>query len=152
MKQMNMMINLATNFINLIFNMSDNTSPAIHLNCGNAIEQWIIVSIAPIDSPFWVNGNRETPFISNNDCICNSTQLNHPNLVLYGVLIHPLCCTRIADVMVLIAGHDDVIKWKHFPRYWPCVRGIHRWPVDSLHKGQSHGTSMFYLICAYTNV
>ena len=24
--------------------------------------------------------------------------------------------------------HDDVIKWKHFPRYWPFVRGIHRGP------------------------
>ena len=24
---------------------------------------------------------------------------------------------------------DDVIKWKHFPRYWPFVRGIHRSPV-----------------------
>ena len=23
--------------------------------------------------------------------------------------------------------HDDVIKWKHFPRNWPFVRGIHRW-------------------------
>ena len=23
--------------------------------------------------------------------------------------------------------HDDVIKWKHFPRYWPFVREIHRW-------------------------
>ena len=22
--------------------------------------------------------------------------------------------------------HDDVIKWKHFPRYWPFVWGIHR--------------------------
>ena len=22
--------------------------------------------------------------------------------------------------------HDDVIKWKHFPRYWPFVRGINR--------------------------
>ena len=22
--------------------------------------------------------------------------------------------------------HDDAIKWKHFPRYWPFVRGIHR--------------------------
>ena len=21
--------------------------------------------------------------------------------------------------------HDDVIKWKHFPPYWPFVRGIH---------------------------
>ena len=23
----------------------------------------------------------------------------------------------------LMAVHDDVIKWKHFPRYWPFVRG-----------------------------
>ena len=22
--------------------------------------------------------------------------------------------------------HDDVMKWKHFPRHWPFVRGIHR--------------------------
>ena len=22
--------------------------------------------------------------------------------------------------------HEDVIKWKYFPRYWPFVRGIHR--------------------------
>ena len=34
------------------------------------------------------------------------------------------------------AYHDDVIKWKHFPRYWPFVRGIHRSPVNSPHKGQ----------------
>ena len=26
--------------------------------------------------------------------------------------------------------HDDVIKWKHFPRHWPFVRGIHRsWSI-----------------------
>ena len=27
--------------------------------------------------------------------------------------------------------HDDVIKWKHLPRYWPFVRGIPRPPVNS---------------------
>ena len=27
---------------------------------------------------------------------------------------------------LLIHSHDDVIKWKHFPRYWPFVRGIRR--------------------------
>ena len=32
--------------------------------------------------------------------------------------------------------HDDVIKWKHFPRYWSFVPGIHRSLVNSLHKGQ----------------
>ena len=29
------------------------------------------------------------------------------------------------------APHDDVIKCKHFPRYWPFVRGIQRSPVNS---------------------
>ena len=32
--------------------------------------------------------------------------------------------------------HVDVIKWKHFPRYWSFVRGSHRPPVNSPHKGQ----------------
>ena len=35
--------------------------------------------------------------------------------------------------------HNDVIKWKHFPRYWPFVRGTHRSLVNSPHKGQWHG-------------
>ena len=36
--------------------------------------------------------------------------------------------------------HDDVIKWKLCPRYWPLVRGItHRSPVNSPHKGQWRG-------------
>ena len=26
----------------------------------------------------------------------------------------------------VLSIRDDVIKWKHFPRYWPFVRGIHR--------------------------
>ena len=29
-------------------------------------------------------------------------------------------------MLVRHALHDYVIKWKHFPRYWPFVRGIHR--------------------------
>ena len=43
--------------------------------------------------------------------------------------------------------HGDVIKWKHFPRYWPFVRGMHRSPVSSTHKGQWRGALMFSLIC-----
>ena len=31
--------------------------------------------------------------------------------------------------------HDDVIKWNHFPRYWPLVRGIQWSPADSPLKG-----------------
>ena len=47
--------------------------------------------------------------------------------------------------------HGDVIKWKHFPRYWPVVRRIHRSPVNSLHKGQLRRALMFSLICASIN-
>ena len=47
--------------------------------------------------------------------------------------------------------HDDVSKWKHFPRYWPFVRGIHRSPVNPPHKGQWRGALMFTLICAWIN-
>ena len=47
--------------------------------------------------------------------------------------------------------HDDVIKWNHYPRYWPFVRGIHRSLVNSLHKGQWRGALMFSLICVWIN-
>ena len=47
--------------------------------------------------------------------------------------------------------HNDVIKWKHFPRYWPFVWGIHRSLVNSPHKVQWRGALMFSLICARVN-
>ena len=49
-------------------------------------------------------------------------------------------------------AHDDVSKWKHFPRYWPFVRGIQRSPVNSPHKGQWRGALMFSFICAWSSV
>ena len=36
------------------------------------------------------------------------------------------------DRKLEISLHDDIIKWKHFPRYWPFVQGNHWSP----HKGQ----------------
>ena len=50
------------------------------------------------------------------------------------------------------SSHDDVIKWKHFPRYWPFVRGLHGGPVKSPHQGQWRGPMMFSLICVWINV
>ena len=52
---------------------------------------------------------------------------------------------------VSISCHDDVIEWKHFPRYWPFVRGIHRSPMNSPHKGQWRGALMFSLISTWIN-
>ena len=53
---------------------------------------------------------------------------------------------------VSVIHHDDVIKWKHFPRNWPFVREIHRSPVNFPHKGQWRGALMFSLIYAWINV
>ena len=55
----------------------------------------------------------------------------------------------------LLPVHDDIIKWKHFSRYWrywPFAWGIHRSPVNSPHKGQWRWASMFSLICVWINV
>ena len=67
--------------------------------------------------------------------------------------IHSAACNNVVlcYVKIYIDTHDDVIKWKHFPRYWPFVRGIHRSPVNSPHKGQWRGALMFSLICAWIN-
>ena len=65
------------------------------------------------------------------------------------------CCALFGLVCLFVWGyflsHDDVIKWKHFLRYWPFVRGIHHSPVNSHHKGQRSGALMFSLICAWIN-
>ena len=60
-----------------------------------------------------------------------------------GVCKCPGCLLLVWNLVVL---HDDVIKWKHIPRYWPFVLGIHRSPVNSPHKGQWRGALMFSLI------
>ena len=53
--------------------------------------------------------------------------------------------------MIFVPPYHDVIRWKHFPRYWPFVLGIHRSPVNSPHKGQWRRALMFSLICVWIN-
>ena len=80
---------------------------------------------------------------------------NHRQLLLHGktlkedkfnIIVSTPACWWHGLLM-----HDDVIKWKHFLCYWPFARGIHRSPVNSLHKGQWRGALMFSLICARIN-
>ena len=40
--------------------------------------------------------------------------------------------------------HDDVIKWKHFPRNWPFVQGIHRSPVNSAQRPETRSFDVFF--------
>ena len=70
-----------------------------------------------------------------------------------GDLPYQLCAdASLCKINVDIGWfHDDVIKWKNFPRYWSFVQGIHQSPVNSPHKGQWRGALMFSLICAWIN-
>ena len=51
--------------------------------------------------------------------------------------------------------HKSMSWWRYqmetFPRYWPFVCGIHRWPVNSPHKGEWRGALVFTLIFAWIN-
>ena len=78
-------------------------------------------------------------------------------LPMYSTCIIWMICHRTKDSLVCRWGivissyHDDVIKWKHFPRYWPFVWEIHRSSVNSPHRGQWRGALMFVLICVWIN-
>ena len=53
-------------------------------------------------------------------------------------------CLIMIGVRRIHAMHDDIIKWKHFPRYWSFVRGIQRSPVNSPYKGQWRRALVFF--------
>ena len=74
--------------------------------------------------------------------VVTSTQQNVCSEVKRGTCSHRVHSRK---------NHDDVIKWKHFPCYWPFVRGIHRSPVNSPHKSLWRGALMFSLICVWIN-
>ena len=106
----------------------------------------------------WVNKSHETTTIYNTSTQ-NKTKQQKCVYIFLGCNdwhsmddVMPLCmhywhfmreCTEYR--------HDDVIKWKHFPRYWPFVWGIHWSSVNPLHKGQWRGALMFSLICDWIN-
>ena len=45
-------------------------------------------------------------------------------------------CLGLGHETMVSAVCLSIFLWKYFPRYWPFVRGIHRSPVNSPHKGQ----------------
>ena len=101
----------------------------------------------------WVNKDSKWTFLRKKTAISMNSMI-HPR----AKCIQKNCClwtyfilfSRCHDMDTLCV-HDDVIKWKHLPRYWPFVREIPRSPVNSPHKGQWRGALMFSLICAWIN-
>ena len=61
-----------------------------------------------------------------------------------------ICCGPVPGLYVR-EGHDGVIKWKHFLRYWPFVRGIHRSRWIPHTKASDAELWFFSLICARIN-
>ena len=86
-------------------------------------------------------------FISvNNDHIITLVALSlFKETMLTSSITHP----EMAQAVEIFSRLDDVIKRKHFPLYRPFVKGIHRSPLDSPHKGRWHGALMFSFICAW---
>ena len=88
-------------------------------------------------------------------------QIRHIALKEWFTTLVLCCCELVFSVICqilfypfvksLFITHDDVIKWKHFPRYWPFVGEIHRSPMNSPNKGQWSGALTFSLICAWIN-
>ena len=95
-------------------------------------------------------------------CVCKTIKIKWylPMICRFAIVIHLVILSNcIRGVLrrqrkwfhFFFIAHDDVIKWKHFRRYWPFVRGIHRSPVNSPHTGQWRGALMFSLICVWIN-
>ena len=78
-----------------------------------------------------------------NEYVCIFTTLNLKQIVV--------SIQRCHEYIVKHTAHDDVIKWKHFPRYWPFVWGIYWPPVNFPHEGQWRGALVFSLIGAWIN-
>ena len=90
-----------------------------------------------------VQDSLHTTYIANRQNDKHSPCLSPADIHKYLLNIRRLyCIASVWHIWTKITGfgkaqeivekyifHDDVIKWKHFPRYWPFVRGIHRWPV-----------------------
>ena len=67
------------------------------------------------------------------------------------IIAADICKFLFGEMWNIGSIHDDVIKWKHFPRCWPFVRGIHRSWWITPHKGQWRGALVFSLICTWIN-
>ena len=82
---------------------------------------------------------------------CFITSLESNELIVHFLWMTFWRNANIPSCIIIIIIHNDVMKWKHFPRYWSFVRGIHQSTMNSPPKGQWRGSLMLSLICAWTN-
>ena len=90
--------------------------------------------------------NAASPRTVNLLCVFYRTYIQG-KLYFFFLMTH-ICVTKLTAPAKYMSSHDDVIRWKHFPRYWPLWE-IHWSPVNSPHKGQQCGTLMRSLMRSY---
>ena len=142
----------------------------LHWHCGNHM---IAVAMAMQHSSLrWRHNERDS--VSNhqpNDCLLNRL-FRRRSKKTSKLRVTGLCLGNSPGTGQMASNAENVsIWWRHhawrcwlrltdswwrhqmetFPRYWPFVRGIHRSPVNSHHKGQWRGALTFSLICAWTD-
>ena len=129
-------------------------TPTSRINCGNHRRSWIsLLWILTVDANYVVSDILVKPYFAPSPKINSASALYFDIQMLFSVLVD---FGHYVNTLFNSSGaearfHDDVIKWKHFPRYWPFVRGVNRSPMDSPHKGQRRGALIFSLLCVWTN-
>ena len=112
------------------------------LGCNELIKILIKQSEAEKKYPPFCRRNFQILIHCMNSVVLWLSLYSHKTCILIIKSISNACLKFYKDKMPRatrveqVGSHDDVIKWKLFPRYWPCARGIHRSPVNSPHKGQ----------------
>ena len=111
--------------------------------------------VISLSSPFYDNQTRVIffRFIAlyqkyQSNCFIFTLLNNDIQIISISSFVHN---NHVRGTLSSLYHHDDIIKWKHFSCYWPFVRGIHRSPVNSPHKGQCRRALMFSLICVWIN-
>ena len=73
-------------------------------------------------------------------CFCHESLAEVKSITQFQNVTEPQRIHYLCLFIFIVLNHDDVIKWKYFPRYWPFLRVIHQSPM-----------LMFSLICVWIN-
>ena len=101
-------------------------------------------------NPYWLialMNSSDTNYILNNNKNLGQYDQNAIPSQIMPYYSYPASLMNQNEIPI----HDDVIKWKHFPHYWPFAREIHWSTVNSPHKGQYCGALIFSLLCPWIN-
>ena len=117
----------------------------------NDENSYVFVIVACVDQSIGIPHTNRYCGVTLTDCSQNHSKNRKASRELFST-VGKLIITRwlsgqIRGVMIAWWRH----QMETFPALLAFVRGIHRPPVNSPHKGQRRGALMFSLICAWIN-